>query len=61
MSKIENNKVICKCGEDLGEWKEGKVFFCKICIISIGFIKTYGASVSLEDIFEKEIKEEVKK
>jgi len=50
-SKRKNNRVICKCGNDLGEFEERKVYFCKECIITIGFINTY-MSVSLEDIFE---------
>ena len=51
--KIENNKVICKCGKDLGKFKEGKIYFCKECFISIGFINTY-TNISLEDVFETE-------
>ncbi|MFX1502029.1 MAG: hypothetical protein ACFFDH_13785 [Promethearchaeota archaeon] len=56
MSKVINNRVICECGKDLGEFEEGKVYFCKNCIIAIGFINTY-TNISLEDVFEDNLKE----
>lgn len=52
--KIENNHVICECGKDFGEWKEGQVYFCKKCLIATGFINTY-FSIKPENIFGKEI------
>lgn len=52
--EIENNRVICECGKDLGEWEEGKVFFCKKCLKSGFSLKTYGVSVSIKDILGRE-------
>lgn len=54
--EIKNSKVICECGKDLGEWEEGKVFFCKNCLKSGFSPKTYGVSVSIEDVLGREIK-----
>lgn len=54
--KIENNRVICDCGKDLGEFEEGKVFFCEKCL-KAGFSReTYGIRVSIEDVFGNNIK-----
>ena len=55
--KIENNKVVCSCGRELGEFKEGRIFYCKNCHVS-GFIpETYGVKVSVEDFIGKIKKE----
>lgn len=54
--KIENNKVICKCGKDLGEFIEGKVYFCEVCFMSIGFKNIY-TSISFEEVFGNQIEE----
>lgn len=48
----EKDKVICKCGNDLGKFEEGKVYLCKKCLRTTGFINTY-TSISFEDVFEK--------
>ena len=53
--KIENNKVICSCGRELGEFKEGKIFYCKNCHVSGFSPLTYGVKVSVEDIFGKKL------
>jgi len=54
---IENNKVICNCGKDLGKFKEGKIFFCKKCSKSGYSPETYGIEISIKDILGEEIKE----
>lgn len=56
LSKIIENRVICECGKDLGEFEEGKVYFCDNCIIAIGFINIY-TRVSLEDVFGDNLRE----
>ena len=53
--KIKENRVIC-CGDDLGEWEEGKVFFCKKCWKTGFGPKSYGLRVPFEDYIEDEIK-----
>ena len=53
--KIENNKVICDCGRELGDYKENEVYFCENCLKSCLWFEftpeTYGIKVSFEDIF----------
>ena len=49
--KIENNRVICDCGKDLGEFEEGITFFCKECLKAGFSPKTYGIRISFEDMF----------
>ncbi|MBA7498756.1 hypothetical protein ES704_01493 [subsurface metagenome] len=50
--KIENNKVICSCGKDLGKFEQDKVFFCKKCFVS-GFCPvSYGINALIEVCFE---------
>ena len=53
--KIENNKVICDCGKELGDYKVNEVFFCKKCFKSYFRAEfspeTYDVKVTFEDIF----------